>query len=197
MPYDALYRVDLRRMCRSRFRGQFVLNRIESRACRGRRLRVWLLTALLVSLTGCHGNIGAPNPGQAARPDNRLPIDAFKGQDATWEGPELALYFSAASQDGTLKIDGRVEPRGPVRKYSFVDDAKVTLHFLDASGTILESKLLWASLGFTDVKMVRWTFQRAWPLPAGASAIGFSYRGTFAETGSDIGGDGWEVWRRP
>ena len=197
MPHDALDREDLRRTHRSRFRAQFVLNRIETRACRGRRLRGWLLTALLVSLAGCHGNLAAPYIGQVARPDNRLPIDTFHGQAATWQGPELALHFSAAMQDGTFTIGGRVEPRGPVRKYPFVNDAKVTLHFLDASGTIIESKLLWASLGYTNVNEIRWTFQRAWPLPAGASAIGFSYRGTFAETGSDYGADGWEVWRRP
>jgi len=155
------------------------------------------LVGLLVMLGGCAGGLAMTSRGQPARPENRFPIRALQGQETTWQGPELALHYTAEHQTGNLVINGQVERRGPILKYPNVKDAVVYLHFLDAAGIILDTKLLWSSLGFNSEKFVRWTFARAWPVPPGAEAIGFSYRGSFSDSGSDYGSDAWEVWQRP
>lgn len=155
------------------------------------------LVGLLILLGGCAGGLAMTYQGQPARPENRFPIPALQGRETTWQGPELALHYTAVHQAGNFVIDGQVERRGPILKYPNVQDAAVYLHFLDAAGIIRDTKLLWSSLGFNSEKFVRWTFSRTWPLPPAAEAIGFSYRGSFYDSGSENGSDAWEVWQRP
>jgi hypothetical protein len=101
-------------------------------------------------------------------------------------------------QEDAFQIDGRVERLGPVKNFANINYFRISIHFLDAEGVIIESRLLWSAGVAADAKLVRWNFSQRCPLPDQAVAFGFSYRGAFSESGAEQNGKaGWEVRRAP
>lgn len=165
--------------------------------------REWLQRAgrvlFLLSLSaviGCTGLTPAYK-GTPARPDNRLALAAIEGASQVWQTRDLALHFTAVVEKEALVTDGRVERLGPIEHFAWIDAFRVSIHFIDAEGGILDSRLLWTAGVGGDAYLVRWTFSRRYDLPAQTSAIGFSYRGAFSENGEDGGRTSWEVWQEP
>ncbi len=143
----------------------------------------------------------APYIGRTARPDNRLLMADLPGGDITWRGKDIDIVYKAAVAGTDLEISGFIEFSSNLAKYPGVSYFRVYLHFLDADGVVLDSKLLWAPGGQRDNRFIRWTFQRQWPVPPGAAALGFSYRGSVSEPGGDGSfgqtKTGWEVYQSP
>ena len=150
----------------------------------------------LAAVIGCAG-LTPSYEGTSARPDNRLALAAIEGTSQVWQTRDVALHFTASLEKGALEIDGRVERLGPIKHFAWIDDFRVSIHFLDAEGIILDSRLLWAAGVGGDAFLVRWTFSRRYTLPPQASAIGFSYRGSFSENGEDGGRTSWDVRQGP
>ncbi len=150
----------------------------------------------LAAVIGCAG-LTPSYEGTSARPDNRLALAAIEGTPQVWQTRDVALHFTAGLEQETLVIDGRVKRLGPIKNFGQIDDFRVSIHFVDAEGIILDSRLLWAAGVGGDAFLVRWTFSRRYTLPPQASAIGFSYRGSFSEIGEDGGRTSWDVRQGP
>jgi hypothetical protein len=164
-----------------------------------RRIRPLPLVLLgCAVLAGCAGMLRGYE-GTAARSDNRLPLAAMSDKAAVWQGKDVAIHYNAAVKADGLHISGSVERLNTIKHYSAVQHFRIYIHFLTADGIILSTKRLWSAGPGIDSTLMRWTFDRHYPLPAGAAAIGFSYRGAFSDGGDDgsPGQTGWEVWERP
>ncbi len=143
----------------------------------------------------------APHIGKTARPENRVPLSDLPLTESTWAAKDLKLHYLAARSGDNLQINGFVEFNSNLAKFPVINAFRVYLHYLDADGRVLDSKLLWATGVNSEYRFVRWTFERQWLLPPSATALGFSYRGGLAESGGDssVGQTktGWEVYRAP
>jgi hypothetical protein len=162
-----------------------------------------LALLLTLALAACAGkDAGDLYAGRAARPDNQAAIASIQGKETVWSGKDLAIHYMALpGAAGTMDINGFVEFEYNLGKYDLINHFRVYIHFIDAQGIILETRLLWNVAANADATLVRWTFQRQWPLPPGAQAIGFSYMGTLSGIGSTekgVGsGAGWSVKELP
>ena len=155
------------------------------------------LVLLWVAVMGCAG-LNAPYEGTPARPENRFMLAAIDGKSSLWQAKDIAIHYVAASKGDTVHISGTVERLNTIKNFPTINYLRVAVHFIADDGTIVDSKQLWSAGTNADDTFVRWTFDKQYPLPAGASAIGFSYRGAVSEGGGESGGqDGWEVWQRP
>ena len=149
-------------------------------------------------LSGCAGLLQGYE-GTSARPDNRLPLAALSDKAAVWQRKDMAIHYTAAVKADDLHVSGSIERLNTIKHFSAVNYFRVYIHFLTADGIILSSKLLWSASPGIDSTLIRWTFDRLYPLPAGAAAIGFSYSGAFSDGPGRYasGHTGWEVWERP
>ena len=160
----------------------------------------WLLLSLLCAvIIGCAG-LETSYEGTPAHPDNRYPLATREGGPAAWQAKDMALHYESFVKNGALEIKGTVERLNTIKNFSVINYFRVSIHFLDGEGVILGSHLLWSAGSRVDETFVRWTFEKQFPLPAGATAVGFSYRGGFSDGGGGDSGSaqtGWEVWARP
>ena len=155
------------------------------------------LVLLWVAVMGCAG-LKAPYEGAPARPENRFMLAAIDGKSSLWQAKDIAIYYVAASAGDTVHISGTVERLNTIKNFPTINYLRVAVHFITDDGTIIDSKQLWSAGTNANDRFVRWTFSKEYPLPPGASAIGFSYRGAVSEGGGESGGqDGWQVWQRP
>ena len=155
------------------------------------------LVLLWVAVMGCAG-LNAPYEGTPARPENRFMLATIDGKSSLWQAKDIAIHYVAASKGDTVHISGTVERLNTIKNFPTINYLRVAVHFIADDGTIVDSKQLWSAGTNADDTFVRWTFDKQYPLPAGASAIGFSYRGAVSEGGGESGGQGgWEVWQRP
>jgi hypothetical protein len=160
----------------------------------------WLQVMLMcAAVIGCAG-LKTSYVGTPARPDNRHPLATTDGGPAVWQAKDMALYYQTTVSNEALEIKGTVERLNTIKHFSVVNYFRVSIHFLDNEGIILGSHLLWAAGNRVEEKLVRWTFEKEFSLPDGATAIGFSYRGGFADDGdsdSGPGHTGWQVLAQP
>jgi hypothetical protein len=156
-----------------------------------------LLVLLWVAVMGCAG-LKVPYEGTTARPENRFLLASIEGKSALWQAKDIALHYVASREGTTLHISGTVERLNTIKNFPTINSLRVSVHFITDDGIIVDSKQLWSAGASADDTFVRWTFSKQYPLPPGASAIGFSYRGFVSQGGGDSGGqDGWTVWQRP
>lgn len=162
-----------------------------------------LLAAVLLVKAGCAGTPWLTYTGRAARPDNRIPLESGGPHPEFWKTEDLALRFTYRWTARELEMQGQVEPQPRISHYQVIRRLVVQVHFLDADGTILDTRTLWQPGALVDVDMVKWTFDHRWPLPSETRALGFSYAGVVQDTsgkgsGDDIGGMvDWEFWYGP
>jgi len=157
-------------------------------------LRILLPCLVLV---GCAG-VFQGYEGTPARPENRRPLAAMSGKATVWQAKDLAIHYTAKVASGELLISGSVERMNTIKHFSGINYLRINIHFLTSEGIIIASKRLWSSGTGVDATIIPWTFDQQFPLPPGADAVGFSYRGAFSEgTGESNGQVGWEVWQGP
>ena len=163
--------------------------------------RLAMLVGLSLSLLACAGVAAPPYVGKTARPENRFPLASLSEGETTWPAKDLNIHYNAVLAGDVLDISGFVEFNANLAKFPLVTYFRAYLHFMDADGRISDTKLLWAAGVRTEVRFVRWTFQRQWPVPPNAVAMGFSYQGGAAEAGGDskfgTAKTGWEVRQSP
>jgi hypothetical protein len=180
---------------------RMMINALSGSDALGTTRRVLRFPLVLLScavLAGCAGMLRGYE-GTTARSDNRLALAAMSDKAGVWQGKDVAIHYTAGVEAGTLHISGSIERLNTIKHFSAVKYFRIYIHFLTADGIILSTKRLWSAGPGTDSKLIRWTFDRHYPLPPGAVAIGFSYRGAFSDSGDDSspGQTGWEVWERP
>ncbi len=163
-------------------------------------LRLAILVVLCLMLLSCAGKASAPYIGQTARPDNRKPLASLSADETTWAAEDLKLHYRTAMAGDSLNISGFVEFSSNLAKYPLINSFRVYLHFINSEGVILDTKLLWVAGIKQEMRFVRWTFERQWPLPPDTAALGFSYLGAASEAGGKSGNQsqtGWEVYQAP
>lgn len=161
--------------------------------------RLLMLILLCAVVTGCAG-LKTSYEGTPARPDNRRPLATTDGGPAMWQAKDMALQYESSVNNGVLEIKGAVERLSTIKHFSIINYFRVSIHFLNDEGIILGSHLLWSAGSRVDEKLVRWTFEKQFQIPVGATAVGFSYSGGFSDGGSGDSGSaqtGWDVWARP
>ena len=163
--------------------------------------RLAVIVGLGLSLLACASMTAPPHIGKTSRPENRVPLASLPAGENTWRAEDLDIHYNAAREGDTLGISGFVEFGSNMAKFPMINHFRVYLHFIDAEGRVDDSKLLWSAGMLTETRFVRWTFQRQWPLPPEAAAMGFSYRGAASEAGGDSSmgkaKTGWEVEQQP
>lgn len=163
--------------------------------------RLAVLIALCLCLLACASMSAPPHIGKTSRPENRVPLASLPAGETTWRAKDLDVHYKAIRTGDGLEISGFVEFGANLAKFPLINHFRIYLHFIDADGRVIDSKLLWATGMQTETRFVRWTFQRQWPLPPEAAALGFSYRGAATEAGGDgdigTGKTGWEVEQQP
>lgn len=163
--------------------------------------RLAVLVAMALSLLACAGAAAPPYVGKTARPENRFPLASLSEGETTWPAKDLNIYYNAVLAGNVLDTSGFIAFKPNLAKFPLVTYFRVYFHFLDADGRIIDTQLLWAAGTRTEVRFVRWTFQRQWPVPPNAVAMGFSYQGGAAEAGGDskfgTAKTGWEVQQQP
>ena len=165
---------------------------------RARRRRTGRLLSLLcwTALIGCAG-LTPSYEGTPVRSENRLALAAPEDASRVWRTRDVAIHFTAVLEGKTFAVDGRVERLGPIKNFARIDDFRVSIHFIDNAGIILDSRLLWAAGIGADDNLVQWRFSRRYVPPPQTAAFGFSYRGSFSENGEDGGRSSWEVRQGP
>lgn len=163
--------------------------------------RLGMFIALVPCLLACAGMSAPPHIGKTSRPENRVPLASLPAGETTWRAKDLDVHYKAVRTGDGLEISGFIEFGSNLGKFPLINYFRIHLHFIDADGRVLDSKLLWATGRQTETRFVRWTFQRQWPIPPGAAAMGFSYRGAATEAGGDskfgMSKTGWEVEQQP
>jgi len=148
-------------------------------------------------IMGCAG-INTSEVGTPARPDNRHPLATTGGEPELWKSKDIALHYTTVVNNDAVGIKGTVERLNTIKHFVLIKHFRVSIHFLNADGIILNTHLLWTGGNGQETRFVRWTFDKNFPLPVGATAIGFSYRGSlFDNQGEGAGRSGWDVWQRP
>lgn len=168
---------------------------------RSRRIP-WLPLLMAMVLAACAGQHAHDlYAGQPARADNRFVLASIQGQEADWVTPDLSLHYMAQPSGDLLDINGFVKFSSNLGKYPAINYFRIYIHFIDAQGVIIATRLLWSAAANSEVRFARWSFQEKYPLPAGAQAVGFSYRGSVSESGGDGSFNqtrtGWQVRRNP
>jgi hypothetical protein len=152
-----------------------------------------MLTALLgmAVLNACAGKSWFSYTGWEAKPDNRTPLLEGGPHAAQWYTEDLAIHYRYELQGDRLNIEGQVIPQSRTKHFHQLK-AWVSIHFLDANGTILETHRLWSQRGSDVYGGFRWGFKHSWELPPDKRAVAFSFTGTAGSKGTT-----WDFWRTP
>jgi hypothetical protein len=164
------------------------------------RLCGLLLAAVFITIS-CQTGALFSVTGKQARADNRFQLEEGGPHLAHWESADLMLDYEYDKSPDQLIMRGHVTLQNKNAKFPSVKQLRVMIHFLDAEGFILGSGTVWNPGRWVPMTLVNWNFERAWPLPQGATKIAFSYDGTVGEQGQRHGDDGggvdWDFWRGP
>lgn len=153
--------------------------------------RAAILLCMMPLLVSCAGRTMFSEDRFVAKPDNRFVLEKDGSHAAVWSTYELAVFYRYTYEADRLSISGNVKRRGPIRAFPSLR-VRVRVHFLGDDGTILGSRLLWAGRGSDVYGQIRYDFRKAFQLPPGTSAIGFSHKGRAWERGTE-----WRFWSWP
>lgn len=126
--------------------------------------RTILVSLVFFVLSGCAVMTSTVSP------ENRLPFDQDNTSQGVFSHGDLTVDYNAAFDGPQMTINGRIAYR---RSFDSLD---VSLLVIDAAGTVMQRKLIYAS-GFrssTD-QVHSFSFQFGQVLPPGAAGISFSY----------------------
>jgi len=152
-------------------------------------MSVWLLY-------GCGGIWYAP-VGKTVPQDKLIPLVTTGRQTGLWTTRDLSLSFSYEVVQNQWKIEGTIEYDGSLKNnFIVLDYFHMDVLFVDDRGKILSMNGL-MSTGPTYLEYPE-SFAISVPLPPGARALAFSYRGQAKEMGAHReGGLGTYFWEYP
>ena len=115
-------------------------------------------------------------------PEDQIPV-AQGQKEGVWVGRDLSIEYKF-SRGGSLDISGTVQFADHMRiGYLVLNDFRLRVIFLDASGRVLGSGMLATDRG--DFREIR--FNRRLSIPASTSSIAFGYEGKAIEGAEDGG----------
>jgi hypothetical protein len=152
----------------------------------------WFLFLFFSVFVACTNSLDSYK-GETADAQSRiaLPEGPHKG---AWSTDDLSAEYSYSRKSNNFRIFGQVELSNRLKDASDIVATFVfQVVFLNADGQALDTKDLFIA-GYRE-PFTKWHFDRTYMLPAGTSAMAFSYDG---QMGVDPGGDAAaEFWYDP
>jgi hypothetical protein len=131
--------------------------------------------------------------GKTADQNSRIALNGGS-HNGVWQTDDLTVKYSYSRKPNNLRISGDVELSNKMKDASdIVGNFVLQVNFLNAAGRALGTKEL-AIAGYREM-ITKWDFDHNFELPAGTSAMAFSYQG---QMGTDAaGGGGEQFWHDP
>jgi hypothetical protein len=131
--------------------------------------------------------------GKTADQNSRIALNGGS-HNGVWQTDDLTVKYSYSRKPNNLQISGDVALKNKLTDASgIVQNFVLEVNFLNAAGQALGTKEL-AIAGYREM-LTKWDFDHNFELPAGTSAMAFSYDG---QMGADAAGDGAdEFWHDP
>ncbi|MCP4342452.1 MAG: hypothetical protein GY799_27130 [Desulfobulbaceae bacterium] len=126
-----------------------------------------ILSLLILIFLGAFGCSGV---GRVVPHDHRLPFNEQDNSQGNFSHGGLKVVYSYSLAGGSMTMDGQVDYRRSV------DSLDVRLLFLDASGVVLQQKIVYSS-GYRvgRSKKSDRTFHETMVVPPGVAGLSFSY----------------------
>jgi hypothetical protein len=150
------------------------------------------LSVLLSVLLACTSSLDTYR-GKIADQKSRIDLNGGS-HNGVWQTDDLTVKYSYSRNPNNLRISGDVELSDKMKDASdTVQNFVLQVIFLNADSIGLDTKEL-AMAGYRE-PITKWDFDHNFKLPAGTSAMAFSYDG---QMGTDAGGGGAErFWHDP
>ena len=155
-----------------------------------------VLLCLLVGIAAC-SHSPFTYVGRTVKEENRIPIQDKGSHSGKWKTDDLLLTYEYARDSDTVEISGTVTFMQHLENnFALLSNFSLQVHFVDPEGTILARGISLASAGL-KYPMQSLPFREKLQLPAGTTAMVFSYRGAAEDTGSGEGRIDTEFWEIP
>lgn len=131
----------------------------------GKTVVLYVLIFIFLGAFGCSG------VGRVVPLDHRLPFDEQQDNSSgNFSHGGLTVVYSYSLAGGSMTMDGQINYRRSV------DSLDVRLLLLDATGTVLQQKLVYSS-GYREGKSRQSdrTFHKTMVVPPGVAGLSFSY----------------------
>lgn len=130
----------------------------------GRNVVLFLCILIFLSVLGCSG------VGRVVPLDHRLPFNEQDNSQGNFSHGGLKVTYSYSLAGGSMTMEGQIDYRRSV------DSLDVRLLFLDASGVVLQQKLVYSS-GYRvgRSKKSDRSFHETMVVPTGVAGLSFSY----------------------
>jgi len=162
------------------------------------RSYITIIIMVMGLLSGCTGSItGAGN--HMSKEENRISL-APENQEVhgIWSTGDLSLSYKYLVYKNTIKMNGKITLAGKITNFGVMEDLRLWVNFVDATGRIIDSKTVYTSPYRKWIPMLGLSFNGSLEVPEESAAIVFSYSGKVIDgIGSDNGGISWEFWKRP
>jgi hypothetical protein len=150
------------------------------------------LSVLLSVFLACTSSLDTYR-GKTADQESRIALNGGS-HNGVWQTDDLTVKYSYSRKPNSLRISGDVNLSNKMKDASdTVQNFVLQVNFLNANGQALDTKEL-AVAGYRET-ITKWDFDHNFKLPAGTSAMAFSYDG---QMGADAGGGAAErFWHDP
>ena len=168
--------------------------------------RLLVLFVLITICIACAGS-NPLSPGAWVAEEDRIPLMDGGPHKGTWKTRDLSIHYEYQEAAPSLQVKGVIElanyiPMG----FNILDHFSLNIHFLEASGTVLETKRM-KTFGYRrslDL-LGEMTFNNSFDLTQDTVAFAFSYSGKASSGGGgptsrgsgNEGSTDWEFWKVP
>jgi hypothetical protein len=132
--------------------------------------------------------------GKTADPKSRIALNGGS-HNGVWQTDDLSVKYSYSRKPNSVRISGDVALSNKMTDASdVVQNFVLQVNFLNANGQALDTKEL-AIAGYREM-LTKWDFDHNFELPAGTSAMAFSYQGQMGAEAAG-GGSSEQFWHDP
>ena len=166
--------------------------------------RLLTLFVLINLCIACAGGTSL-SPGAWVAEEDRISVMDGGPHKGSWKTRDLTIHYEYQEAVPSLQVTGVVElanyiPMG----FSVLEYLHLNIHFLEASGTVLEAKRIRSFGSYLSFRLLGdLNFNSRFDLPQDTVAFAFSYSGK-ASTGGVPGGPSssrgrtdWDFWKVP
>ncbi|MFH1575232.1 MAG: hypothetical protein ABIG68_14715 [Acidobacteriota bacterium] len=161
----------------------------DRRSFRARAGMIALMAGLLLGCVADKHLIGA-----AVHPRDRIPIRDGGPHNGVYRTEDVTLHYQYEKGASEIQVEGRLEyDAGLSYTYRMLDYFFMDIYFLGPGSRVLDHRVFLQADqidGFDPLSA-----NRRFPLPPGADAVAFGYRGK--TRGESTLGAGFDFWRSP
>lgn len=155
-----------------------------------------LLLLAGVLLGGCQSAL-LTSSGRMVPASQRIELAANGTQSGSWATRDLSINYRCVESSGQLQILGNIQFGDYLRNgYRYIVYFHSGVLLLDAQGRVLANRSLTTTNAYANSTQLV-PFKRTFDLPAGTTAIAFTYTGQARSVSSDNGGGGTSFYHYP